>query len=119
MFSFCPETDHVNYYYFCLFYFISPTGTKPVGLKINYNMVSRLGSSALGKKLRLGESVAEGVCIAYLKCYRHPLVQICYLERLVGNRSDPSFKIFDEFRRLWAPGAAYFDGDRDEGMRGG
>ena len=46
-------------------------------------MVCRLRWSALGKKLRLGESVTEGDCIASLQCYRHLLVQICCLERLV------------------------------------
>ena len=36
------------------------------GLKISYNMVCRLRRSAVATKLRLGESVAEGDCIAYL-----------------------------------------------------
>ena len=51
-----------------LFYFISffIFFAKPVGLKISYNIVCRLRWSALGNKLRLGESVAEGDCIASL-----------------------------------------------------
>ena len=49
-----------------LYFIFSLTSTKPVGLKISYNMVCRLGWSAVGKKLRLRESVAEGDCIASL-----------------------------------------------------
>ena len=36
---------------------------------------------------------------------------MCCRERLVGNRSDPSSQIFDEFRRLWSPGTTCFDGE--------
>ena len=52
--------------YYVLIICFPPTSTMPVGLKISYNMVCRLRWSALGKKLRLGESVAEGDCIASL-----------------------------------------------------
>ena len=53
-------------YLFIYLLFFSPTSAKPVGLKISYNMVCRLRWAALGKKLRLGESVAEGDCNASL-----------------------------------------------------
>ena len=70
---------------FYLFIF-SPTSTKPVGLKISYYIICWLRWFALGKKLRLGGKC----CGRRLYCYRHPLVQICCLERLVGYCSDPS-----------------------------
>ena len=58
-------------------------------------------------------------CLSTLAVAVTYLVPICCLERLIGNRSDPSSKIFDEFCWLWAPGIACFDGDCNEGMHGG
>ena len=65
-------------------------------------MICQLGWSAVVKKNQgSGKVLRKATALPLGSVNEHSLVEICCLERLVGNRDDPSSKVFDEFRRLW------------------